>query len=289
MSVLVLLDEHDDAALRLGLALGPVTALRAGPPEDDALLQRALRAGATRAVRLWDPVLAETDYLGLATALAAAARSLGRRLVIAGDGAEGAVGPALADRLDLPHLSGVLGAAWHTPEGGAEGDRRLEVERRTTAGRQRLRGPAEAVLCVAAGAAPAGIADGAAEATAGAAAGAAPAGIADGGAVPADATAEAAARAGAADGAAGAADGAAGAADAAAGGVAPDAAADREGPAIEVLGLYDVGLSVAELGHRRWLRAAPDATVIARPRPLCFPSVEELIGRLRQDGLLPRE
>lgn len=219
-AVLVLLDAADEGPLALALGLGPVIALRAGPPEEEPLLRRALAVGAARAVRLWDPVLAETDYLGLAAALAATARTLGARLLVAGDGVEGAVGPAVADKLDVPHLSAVLGARW-LASGDEGAERVLEVERRTTAGRQRLRGPGAAVLCVAAG------------------------------------------------------------------GAAPEATASPDGN-IEALSLYDVGLSAAELGHRRWLRAAPEATVVTRPQPLCFASAEELIARLRRDGVLPR-
>ncbi|MCS6914434.1 MAG: hypothetical protein NZ890_14470, partial [Myxococcota bacterium] len=124
-------------------------ALRAGPREEEPLLRDALALGAKRAVRLWHPVLGETDYLGLATALAAAATHLEGQLLLAGDHGGGAVGPAVAERLGWPHLCGVIGAALEedTEGGGA----RLVVERRTSWGRQRLRGPAEAVLCVAAG------------------------------------------------------------------------------------------------------------------------------------------
>lgn len=149
MRVAALLSTRHDAALRLALRLGEVIALRAGPREEEPLLRGALALGAARAVRLWHPVLGATDYLGLAIALAAAAAHLDCRLLLAGDHGSGAVGPAVAERLGLPHLCGVIGAAWE--EGGQGNDARLLVERRTTWGRQRLRGPAEAVLCVAAG------------------------------------------------------------------------------------------------------------------------------------------
>lgn len=130
----------DDPLLQAALELfrgAEVVVLRAGPESEDQSLRRVTAA---RAVRLWHPVLEVTDYLGLATALAAAIRTLDARLVLAGDRGRGAVGPAVAERLDLPHLCGVLSARL-----GAEG---LEVERHTSAGPQHLRGPAEAVLCL---------------------------------------------------------------------------------------------------------------------------------------------
>jgi electron transfer flavoprotein alpha/beta subunit len=142
VKVLVLLAKADAAALEVALALGKdeTVALRAGPPEEEPLLHAAAAAGASRVVRLWDPVLADIDYLGLATALSAAARTLGCALVVAGDRGEGAVGPAAAEGLDVPHLTGVLSAELTGQS--------LQVRRLTLAGIQTLRGPASAVLCV---------------------------------------------------------------------------------------------------------------------------------------------
>lgn len=70
----------------------------------------ALRAGCARAVAVAaDPE--RLDYLGIARVLAEAVRGAGPRLVLCGDQSEshrrGAVGPAVAELLGLPHLSGV--------------------------------------------------------------------------------------------------------------------------------------------------------------------------------------
>lgn len=135
-----------DAVVQVARGLGETVALRVGPPgaADEAPLRRALALGAARAVRVWDPALQRADYLGLASALAATVRHLGCGLVVAGDRGHGLMGPTVAERLDLPHLCGVLGAAWiETPDGP-----RLRVRRRIRAGVQELRGAAAAVLCV---------------------------------------------------------------------------------------------------------------------------------------------
>jgi electron transfer flavoprotein alpha subunit len=97
-------------AVPTAIALGETTAVALVPPEEEGVLAAARAAGAIRAVALWAPELADTDYLGLAQVLAAVARHLGFDLIVAGEGARGAVGPAVAERLALPHLSGVADA-----------------------------------------------------------------------------------------------------------------------------------------------------------------------------------
>jgi hypothetical protein len=111
---LALVDGAADAAVvRAALAIGETTVLSVG--QDDAPLVQACAAGAARALRLWDDALGAVDFLGLATALAAAARTalgdLAARptVVVAGDRGRGAVGPAVAERLGLPHLTRILG------------------------------------------------------------------------------------------------------------------------------------------------------------------------------------
>jgi hypothetical protein len=158
MTVIVLLsrEDMDRALLRMARALAPgrTLALRVGPgtPQEEDLLRAALCRGAGRAVRLWDPSCAGVDYLGLAHALARAVGHLGGTLVLAGDRGQGAVGPALAERLGVPHVCGVISASWAgapDPEKGAAAvlpD--IIVQRRTRTGIQVLRGPAGAVLCV---------------------------------------------------------------------------------------------------------------------------------------------
>jgi len=64
-------------------------------------------------VRLWDPGLETTDYLGVAYTLAAAIRAIGDpalspTAILAGDRGRGVVGPAVAERLGIPLLGQVL-------------------------------------------------------------------------------------------------------------------------------------------------------------------------------------
>jgi electron transfer flavoprotein alpha/beta subunit len=110
------------AALRLGRSLaattegGTLVALCAGDAGDDVALSAARGLGATDTYRLWDPLLAEVDGLGLARALAFAARHVGFDVILAGvrstDVAAGYCGPVVAECLDLPHLTGASELAW---------------------------------------------------------------------------------------------------------------------------------------------------------------------------------
>ncbi|HZS37549.1 MAG TPA: hypothetical protein VFF06_12020 [Polyangia bacterium] len=142
----------DLVAVRASVALGETSALAVLPAGDaaDELLGQACAAGAVRAVRLWDDALESTDYLGVAIALAAATRALAGDLasppavVWCGERGRGAVGPALAERLQLPHLGAVLGAS--SVEGSED---RLVVRRRSGTVVRLYAGSAPAVLCVA--------------------------------------------------------------------------------------------------------------------------------------------
>jgi len=104
--------------VRIAASLGETTAvtIAAAGTAADELLQEAVSAGAVRCVRLWDDALAATDYLGVAYTLAATVRALAGDLVerpavvVCGDRGRGAVGPALAERLGVPHLGDVVGA-----------------------------------------------------------------------------------------------------------------------------------------------------------------------------------
>jgi hypothetical protein len=101
------------AALAAGADLGlPVVAIAASSlGAREPALVIALRAGCARAISV-DLEPAEVDYRALARGLAGAVGAAGPRLVLAGDQSEtsrrGAVGPAIAEMLGLPHLSGVL-------------------------------------------------------------------------------------------------------------------------------------------------------------------------------------
>ena len=109
------------AGLRIAAALGAdAVAIAAGPARrEDRVLAMALRAGASRAVRLGADGIDDLDYLGLAEALAATVRSVGADLVTCGDRSiderTGAIGPALAELLGYAHVTGVLSVAVDGP------------------------------------------------------------------------------------------------------------------------------------------------------------------------------
>jgi electron transfer flavoprotein alpha/beta subunit len=107
----------DVALVRAAAALGETTAIAVGA-EGEVLpvLSAARAAGAARVVRLWDPGLETTDYLGVAYTLAAAVKTLGdpaatATVILAGDRGRGVVGPAVAERLGVPLLGQVLAVA----------------------------------------------------------------------------------------------------------------------------------------------------------------------------------
>jgi electron transfer flavoprotein beta subunit len=104
-----------EAAVRLKEQVGgSVTALTLGPDDAEGALRAALAIGADRAVRLWHPAADAWGAFTVAAALAACIQS-GRQeapdLVFCGDAssdwASGIVGPALAQYLDLPQVTGV--------------------------------------------------------------------------------------------------------------------------------------------------------------------------------------
>lgn len=103
----------DVQLVRAATAIGETLAIACGPePEVMPVLAAARASGATRLVRLWDPGLETTDYLGVAYTLAAAIRAAGDATVadtaiLAGDRGRGVVGPAVAERLGIPLLGQV--------------------------------------------------------------------------------------------------------------------------------------------------------------------------------------
>jgi electron transfer flavoprotein alpha/beta subunit len=103
----------DVQLVRAAAALGETVALSCGPEAEVLpVLAAARAAGATRLVRLWDPGLETTDYLGVAYTLAAAIRAVGDpagtpTVMLAGDRGRGVVGPAVAERLGVPLLGQV--------------------------------------------------------------------------------------------------------------------------------------------------------------------------------------
>lgn len=158
MKVVAMLGAADSAALRVARRLGEVTALSVSP--DGAALGAV---AAVQRVRLWDPALAKLPAIGadreavLATVLAAAARRLDAQLFVIAETPIGYLGSAVAEQLNLAHLSHVVDATVSADDPESP---QLLVTRRCLHGLQRLRGPASAVLCVLpGGAAPPGPAD----------------------------------------------------------------------------------------------------------------------------------
>jgi electron transfer flavoprotein beta subunit len=104
-----------EAAVRLKEQLGgSVTALTLGPGDAEGALRAALAIGADRAVRLWHSSADAWGAFMVAAALAAYIQSGQQEapdLVLCGDAssdwASGIVGPALAQYLDLPQITGV--------------------------------------------------------------------------------------------------------------------------------------------------------------------------------------
>ena len=104
-----------EAAVRLKeLHGGHITALTFGPHDAEGALRAALALGATTVARLWNPQAAEWGAFTVAAALAAyIQREMPSfDLILCGDTssdwASGIVGPALAQYLDLPQITGVV-------------------------------------------------------------------------------------------------------------------------------------------------------------------------------------
>jgi electron transfer flavoprotein alpha/beta subunit len=141
---------EDLALVRLATGLGETLVVSVAAPSEaiEQLLQQARTAGAVRTVRLWDDAMQATDYLGVAFTLAATVRAvlgdLAARptVVLCGDGGRGAVGPAVAERLGLPHLGEVVGASMM--------DDRVVARRRSGTVVRLYAGKPPSVLCVAA-------------------------------------------------------------------------------------------------------------------------------------------
>jgi electron transfer flavoprotein beta subunit len=103
-----------EAAVRLKEQLGAsIQVITLGPLDAEGALRAALALGADSAVRLWHPQAAEWGPVTVASALGAylSNGSILPDLVLCGDSASdwssGIVGPTLAERLDLPQITGV--------------------------------------------------------------------------------------------------------------------------------------------------------------------------------------
>jgi len=112
------INPFDLYAIEEGLRLreqygGIVTALSMGPGQAIATLREALSIGVDNAVLLTDDLFAGADTLATSYALAKGVEKIGHfDLVICGrqaiDGDTAHVGPALAERLGVPHVSCVI-------------------------------------------------------------------------------------------------------------------------------------------------------------------------------------
>jgi electron transfer flavoprotein alpha/beta subunit len=143
---------RDDAhALAQALALAgehTVTAVLAGTSHESGPLQRALVAGATRAVRIGGEDYASMDFHTLGQALASGIKRIGADLVLTGarsdDEGLGAVPASTARNLGFPFIAGIEAVA-------AAGPRAVEVVVRGGGRKRRLRVELPAVLAIVAG------------------------------------------------------------------------------------------------------------------------------------------
>ncbi|MBI2962948.1 MAG: hypothetical protein HYY35_04275 [Deltaproteobacteria bacterium] len=134
-------------ALRLAAGAAQVVALTVGPPDAERVLAKAAMMGVERAVRVWGERLAGADSLAVAMVLAAAARRLDGDLLLLGarssDTGTEAVGAAVAELLDLPLVTRVVGI-----ERDADGARLLVHRKLPRGERETHRVPCPAVVTI---------------------------------------------------------------------------------------------------------------------------------------------
>jgi len=100
-----------EAAQQMKEKLGAtVTVISMGPASAEAVLRESIARDADRGILLTDEALAGADTLATSYALAAAIKKVGAfDLILCGektvDGDTGQVGPSVAERLGIPHLS----------------------------------------------------------------------------------------------------------------------------------------------------------------------------------------
>lgn len=113
-----IMNPDDKGGLEMALELkekygAHITVITMGPLQADLVLREALAMGADKAILLTDKKFAGADTLATSNALAGALRNLEWDLIITGrqaiDGDTAQVGPQVAEHLDIPQISYVIG------------------------------------------------------------------------------------------------------------------------------------------------------------------------------------
>lgn len=149
MKILVVVSAHSSRAVSVAKSLGEVVLL-AVAPSDEVFAESSPLADGER-IRIWDDCLDPSklhrfDWESrVASVVAQAARRLGTPVVVLTDSVAGFLGAAVAEQLNLAHISEVLSARLDV---SAEDDPQLHVRRRGLRGVQTLSGGAQAVLSV---------------------------------------------------------------------------------------------------------------------------------------------
>ncbi len=127
------INDYDSYALEEALRLkdkgeAEVVVATIGPERAGQALRTALGMGADRAIHIWDDAFANTDSLGIAKALAAAAKDENFDLIFTGlmsdDANYGLTGPMLAELLGIPHATAIVKTEFKNGE--VEVERELE-------------------------------------------------------------------------------------------------------------------------------------------------------------------
>lgn len=127
------INEYDNYALEEALRIkdagdAEVAVVSIGPDRVVQSLRTALGMGADRAIHVWDAALEKTDSLGMAKTLGAVAKDENFDLVLMGmmsdDANYGLTGPMFAERLGIPHATGIVKAT--LSDGSVEVERELE-------------------------------------------------------------------------------------------------------------------------------------------------------------------
>jgi len=127
------INEWDDYALEEAVRIkekqgGAVTAITIGAEDSDSTLRKCLARGADKAIRLTDPKFEGSDGYAIAKILHSVIKTLHYDLILtgmqAGDDGNAAVGPILAQLLNIPHATMVKKLELTT--GAAKVNRELE-------------------------------------------------------------------------------------------------------------------------------------------------------------------